>query len=211
MLSEKLQHKLEEILPNKVFSSSEILKSHTSNQFYITGQGPDVVCYAESKEDVIAVTNFCIQNKIPLIPYGSGTSVEGHTLIQEFIYHFAFDLKYNNKIASITKSSPIGYFMGILKRSAVYTAPDNYESPKDRALRELFERKKAEKARRDIMIKEIINMAFDDWQAKLSQEEKEQLIPEEIKKSRLTGAKLASLKAYFIENVWPQVMPKEII
>jgi len=131
--------------------------------------------------------------------------------IQDSIYHFAYDLKYNNKGANITKSSPIGYFMGILKRSAIYNAPDNYESPKDRALRELVEQKKAEKEKRDAMIKELINMAFDDWQAKLSQEEKDQLIPEEIRKSRLTGAKLASLKTYFTENVWPQVAPKELM
>lgn len=130
--------------------------------------------------------------------------------IQDSVYHFAYDLKYNNKSASITKSSPIGYFMGILKRSAVYTAPDNYESPKDRALRELLERKKAEKEKRETMVKELINMAFEEWQAKLSQEEKDKFIPEEIRKGRLSGAKHASLKTYFTENVWPQVAPKEV-
>ena len=130
--------------------------------------------------------------------------------IQDSIYHFSYDLKYNNKGPSITKSSPIGYFMGILKRSAVYTAPDNYESLKDRALRELLERKKAEKEKREMMIKELINIAFEEWQAKLSQEEKDKFIPEEIRKGRLTGAKLASLKTYFTENVWPQIAQKEI-
>jgi hypothetical protein len=130
--------------------------------------------------------------------------------IQDSIYHFAYDLKYNNKGAHITKSSPIGYFMGILKRSAIYNAPDNYESPKDKALRELVERKKAEKEKREAMIKELINIAFEEWQAKLTQEEKDQFIPEEIRRGRLTGAKLASLKTYFTENVWPKLAPKEI-
>lgn len=130
--------------------------------------------------------------------------------IQDSIYHFAYDLQYNNKTASITKSSPIGYFMGILKRSGVYNAPENYESPKDRALRDLLERKKADKEKRDGIIKELINIAFEDWQAKMSQEEKDKFIPEEIRKGRLTGAKLASLRVYFIEHVWPHIAPKEI-
>ncbi len=131
--------------------------------------------------------------------------------IQDSVYHFAYDLKYNNKGASITKSSPLGYFMGILKRSAIYTAPDNYEAPRDRALRELLERKKAEKEKREAMMKELINIEFEEWQVKLSQEEKDQLIPEEIRRGRLTGAKLASLKTYFTENVWPQLAPKEVV
>jgi hypothetical protein len=60
------------------------------------------------------------------------------------------------------------------------------------------------------MVKELLNIAFDDWQAKLSQEEKDKYIPEEIKKSRLSGAKNSSLKTYFTEHVWPQVASKEI-
>jgi hypothetical protein len=133
-----------------------------------------------------------------------------HQSIQDSIYHFSFDLKYNNKSSSITKSSPIGYFMGILKRSGVYNAPDNYESPKDRALRDLLERKKMEKEKRDTMVKELINIAFDDWQAKLSQEEKDLFIPEDIRKGRLMAAKVSSLRTYFTEHVWPQLAPKEV-
>jgi hypothetical protein len=135
-------------------------------------------------------------------------SIDFQTM-QDSIYHFAYDLDENNKAAGITKSSPIGYFMGILKRAGLYNAPQNYESPKDKALREMIERKKAEKEKRESMIKELINIAFDDWQSKLSQEEKDNFIPEDVRKSRLSGAKLASLKAYFVENIWPQVSPKE--
>jgi len=124
--------------------------------------------------------------------------------VQDSIYHFAFDLKYNNKSENITKSNPIGYFMGILKRSGVYTSPDNYESPKNMALRELLEGKRAEKEKYEAMIKELINIAFEEWQAELSVEEKDNIIPNEVKKHGLSGAKLASLKSYFMENVWSE-------
>jgi len=129
--------------------------------------------------------------------------------VQDSINYFAYDLKYNNKAASITKASPIAYFMGILKRAGIYTAPENYESPKDKALRELIEHKKNEKEKRDSMMKELINLAFDDWQSKLTQEDKDAFIPAEIKKSKLSAAKQASLKTYFTEKVWPTLASKE--
>lgn len=124
--------------------------------------------------------------------------------IQDSIYHFSYDLKYNKKSENITKSSPIGYFMGILKRSGAYTAPDNYESPKNMALRKLLERKRVDKERHEAMMKELINISFEEWQAELSPEEKEKFIPEEVRKHRLSGAKIASLKTYFTENIWPE-------
>jgi D-lactate dehydrogenase (cytochrome) len=70
---------LKKNLKNKIFTSLEVLQKHSINQFYVSDYLPDAVCYAESEEDVLMLTDFCIRNKIPLIPYGSGTSVEGHT------------------------------------------------------------------------------------------------------------------------------------
>jgi hypothetical protein len=130
--------------------------------------------------------------------------------IQDSINHYAYDLRYNNKVAEIKKTSPIGYFMGILMRVGLYNPPENYESPKDRALRMLLERKKSEKEKRDGMIKELTTIAFDDWQEKLTKEEKDELLPEDVRRSRLSAAKTASLKTYFTENVWPNIAPKEI-
>lgn len=124
--------------------------------------------------------------------------------IQDSIDHFFYDLKYNKKSENITKSSPIGYFMGILKRSGVYAAPDNYESPKTMALRELLERKRVDKEKYETMVKELINIAFEEWQTKLSAEEKEKLIPDDVKKHGLSAAKQASLKLYFTKNIWKE-------
>jgi hypothetical protein len=49
------------------------------------------------------------------------------------------------------------------------------------------------------------------WQPKLTKEEKDALIPQEVRNGRLNGAKLASLRSYFTENVWPEIAAKEII
>lgn len=79
MFFRSLIDELKSLLPNKVFTSPEILQKHSGNQFYISEGSPDAVCYAETEEDIFILTNFCIKHKIPLIPFGSGTSVEGHT------------------------------------------------------------------------------------------------------------------------------------
>lgn len=124
--------------------------------------------------------------------------------IQDSIEHFAYDLKYNNKKSEI-KTLPISYFMGILKRVGYYNPPENYISPRDKVLNELLERKKKERDEREVKIKELITMYFEEWNLTLNEEEKAKIIPPEIKQTRLTAPKIASLRSYFVENVWPNM------
>ena len=41
---------------------------------------PDAVVYAESTDDVVAAVALCRAQKVPVIPYGAGSSLEGHLL-----------------------------------------------------------------------------------------------------------------------------------
>ena len=41
---------------------------------------PDAVVFAQTTEDVAAVAKLCFEHEIPLIPYGAGSSLEGHLL-----------------------------------------------------------------------------------------------------------------------------------
>ena len=41
---------------------------------------PDAVAYARSVEDISAILTLCHAHRVPVIPYGSGSSLEGHLL-----------------------------------------------------------------------------------------------------------------------------------
>lgn len=123
--------------------------------------------------------------------------------VEDSIEYFAFDLKNNNKLREI-KTNPLSYFMGILKRSGVYTAPENYESPRDRAMRLYLAKQKEIKQKRETMENELFDLAFSDWEVKLGEEERSHIIPEEVKKMKFRGASLSALKEYFRESMWPE-------
>lgn len=121
--------------------------------------------------------------------------------IQDSIDHFAYDLSHNQKEKEI-KTNPLSYFMGIMKRVGVYAAPENYESEKDKALREYFEQKKIQKKKQETLENELIDLAYTDWSNKLTSDEKKSIIPDLIANGKIEGAKIAALKSYFKNNVW---------
>src|SRR5271169_6630211 len=63
---------------NKVVTSEAVRRQHANNETWLANEPPDAVIYARSTEDVKAVVSICAQHSVPLIPFGAGTSLEGH-------------------------------------------------------------------------------------------------------------------------------------
>ena len=60
------------------FKTSQALREqHTHTMTYIPAQLPDAVVFAQSTEDVQEVVRICADHKVPIIPFGTGTSLEG--------------------------------------------------------------------------------------------------------------------------------------
>jgi hypothetical protein len=125
-------------------------------------------------------------------------------VVQESIYAFAFDLENNNK-AKMLKTTPLNYFMGILRSGKPYAPPANYESPQDMALRLYLERKKELEQKRQAMEDELFQIAFKEWESALTLVEKELILPTNVKNSRLASDKIAALRLHFKEEVWPGI------
>ncbi|CAJ1962909.1 unnamed protein product [Cylindrotheca closterium] len=54
------------------------LERHGRGESYHPTETPDVVVCPTSVDDVITIVQFCAKHKIPIVPFGVGTSVEGH-------------------------------------------------------------------------------------------------------------------------------------
>lgn len=62
------------------FQTGESFRAqHAHTTTYIPAQLPDGVIFVESSEDVKAVVKLCAKHKVPVIPFGTGSSLEGHT------------------------------------------------------------------------------------------------------------------------------------
>lgn len=78
MLKDSIQ-KLSRLIPGKLSFDEEDLKKHCSELFYISNYPPSAIYYPETEDHVLYIVNLCLEYRIPIIPYGAGTSVEGHT------------------------------------------------------------------------------------------------------------------------------------
>jgi D-lactate dehydrogenase (cytochrome) len=70
------------ILPeDRVVSDGDELERHGGGVFtYHAPVQPDAVVYPESRDEVVRVLRFANEHRIPIVPFGRGSSLEAHTL-----------------------------------------------------------------------------------------------------------------------------------
>ncbi|MFI0843461.1 FAD-binding oxidoreductase [Mesorhizobium sp. IMUNJ 23232] len=59
-------------------TGQSIREQHAHTTTYIPTQAPDGVVFPESGEEVQEVVKICAEHRVPVIAYGTGTSLEGH-------------------------------------------------------------------------------------------------------------------------------------
>ena len=62
---------------DRLSTSAALRLQHGDITTYLPSQPPDAVVFAESTEDVQHLVTICAANRAPVIPYGTGTSLEG--------------------------------------------------------------------------------------------------------------------------------------
>ena len=70
--------KIQEEFGQQFSSSKSILEQHTHTMTIHESELPNGVVFAENKEDVQKVVRICNEFKCPIIPFGVGSSFEGH-------------------------------------------------------------------------------------------------------------------------------------
>ncbi|MEL6597192.1 MAG: FAD-linked oxidase C-terminal domain-containing protein [Pseudomonadota bacterium] len=71
---------LEPVLGDRLTRSKSDLDLHGRSESHFATTPPDAVAYPESAEEVAALVKLCAAHECPIIPWGTGTSLEGHAL-----------------------------------------------------------------------------------------------------------------------------------
>ena len=69
---------IRQILGERLSTAAAVREHHGKDQTWNPGQPPDAVAFVESTEEVQAIVHICARNRAPIIPFGTGTSLEGH-------------------------------------------------------------------------------------------------------------------------------------
>ncbi len=63
---------------DRFHTGQAIREQHGHTTTYIENQPPDAVVFPQSVEEISEIVKTCATHKVPVIPYGTGTSLEGH-------------------------------------------------------------------------------------------------------------------------------------
>jgi D-lactate dehydrogenase (cytochrome) len=69
---------LREKFGDRVSTAQAVREQHGKDESYHQPFAPDAVVFARSTEEVAEVVKLCAASKTPVIPFGTGTSLEGH-------------------------------------------------------------------------------------------------------------------------------------
>lgn len=70
---------LTEMLSDRITTSKSDRDLHGQSESYFAPMPPDAVVYPESVQDVAQTLSICARHRCPVIGWGTGTSLEGHT------------------------------------------------------------------------------------------------------------------------------------
>jgi D-lactate dehydrogenase (cytochrome) len=62
----------------RLSTSAAVREQHGKDESYHAPAPPDAVVFAQSTEDVAEIVKLCAAHKVPVIAFGTGTSLEGH-------------------------------------------------------------------------------------------------------------------------------------
>ncbi len=76
--NESLLAELRALLGDRLSTAPSVCEQHGKDESYHAAHAPDAVAFARSTEEVSAIVKACADRRVPVIPFGTGTSLEGH-------------------------------------------------------------------------------------------------------------------------------------
>ena len=71
---------LSQLLEKRFSTAQAVRDHHAKDESWHPPQAPDAVCFPESTEEVSEIVRTCAAHGMPIVPFGAGTSLEGHLM-----------------------------------------------------------------------------------------------------------------------------------
>jgi D-lactate dehydrogenase (cytochrome) len=84
---------------NRVVTSQAVRDQHGNTLTWVPNQPPDAVVYPQNTADVQSIVRICADKGVPVIPFGVGTSLEGH--INAPMGGISIDVRDMNKMLAV--------------------------------------------------------------------------------------------------------------
>ena len=87
---------LKELLGRRASDAESVREHHSHGESYHPAAAPDIVCFPQTTEEVQAIVSISARHQVPIVPFGAGTSLEGH--VHAVHGGLCIDLRELNKI-----------------------------------------------------------------------------------------------------------------
>jgi D-lactate dehydrogenase (cytochrome) len=71
---------MHQLLRDRLSTATPVREQHGKDASYHPCVPPDAVAFAQSTAEVSEIVKICARHKVPIIPFGSGTGLEGHVV-----------------------------------------------------------------------------------------------------------------------------------
>ena len=73
-----LAAELAAVAPGRVSTAAAVREHHSHGESYHPPHPPDIVVFPETSDEVVTIVRACAAHGVPMVPFGSGTSLEAH-------------------------------------------------------------------------------------------------------------------------------------
>jgi D-lactate dehydrogenase (cytochrome) len=91
---------LRQLLGPRANDAAVVRDHHSHGESYHTPAAPDVVCFPHTTDEVAAIVRIARTHRLPIVPFGAGTSLEGH--VNAFCGGITIDLREMNKVVRVS-------------------------------------------------------------------------------------------------------------
>src|SRR5258708_36897220 len=91
---------LQRLLGTRATAAATVRDHHSRGESYHAPAMPDVVCFPHTTEEIAAILNISGRFHVPVVPFGAGTSLEGH--VHAVHGGISLDLREMNKIVRVS-------------------------------------------------------------------------------------------------------------